>query len=326
MTGKLTDDEWIAAWHAAAGSPARMARATGIGIRNVFARRLSLVSKGHELDTNPAAISKDTAWAYPRKRDIKITDGTAIVYSDAHFWPGLPITVGFRALLALISVLRPVAVIANGDLSDFPKISRFARTGWQKLPGVMDELDEVKARQADIKALCGGAATLRTIGNHCVRFDTFLANHAADFEGIAGTRLADHLPDWPEAWSVRINDDCVIKHRWHGGVHAAWNNVVKGGVTIVTGDTHRLDARPFMDYRGVRWGVETGMLSVPPQELSDAGEGPFEFFEDKPAAWTQGFAVLTWHRGRLLQPELCRVDGGTAWFRATAIASDPEEA
>jgi len=265
---------------------------------------------------DPAAASR---WAYPRRASIEFDRGVAVVYSDAHYWPGEPKTVAFRALVKLCRELRPAAVIANGDLIDGAKISRHARIAWSRNPGVFAEVRETQARQNEIQDAAPRAKLLRTVGNHDIRFDNWLAQQAEQFEGLPGMRLADHLPAWPESWSVRVNDT-IVKHRMRGGTHAAWNNVLHAGCNIVTGHLHRLEARSARGYEGPRrWGIETGTLAVCPQDLPAEGAGPFEYLEDNPTGWAGGFAVLTWHRGRLLPPEFCAVEDGVAWFRGRRV-------
>ena len=258
-------------------------------------------------------------WAYHRQHTYDFDSGVAIVYSDAHYWPGSPPTPAFNALVTLCKALKPEVIIANGDLIDGARISRFPASGWAKMPSMKDELDETQARQADIVRAAPKAKRFRTVGNHDLRLDRFFATNADQFEGLPGTRLSDFLPDWPESYRVQLNDT-VVKHRFRAGVHAGWNNVIQAGVSIVTGHLHKLEAKPIRGYRDARaWGVETGTLALHPAELSEEGEGPFEYAEDNPTHWACGFAVLTYYRGRLLPPEFCSMEYGKAWFRGSEV-------
>lgn len=278
---------------------------------------------GHRYRRAVAAQNAEpsTHWAYPRTRSVDLENGVVLVYSDAHYWPGNGRTVAFRGLIALAAVLRPRIIVANGDLFDGAKVTHHAPLGWSKSPGVQDELAEMIARQQEIADAAPAAQKFRTVGNHDMRFDKFLMANAPQFEGVAGTRLADFLPDWPESWSLRLNDT-VIKHRIGSGIHAAWTNVQKSGCSIVTGHTHKLECKPFRGYHAQRlWGVETGTLADIGDDISEDGDGPFEYAEDGPSHQAAGFAVLTWHKGKLLPPEFCEVIDGVAWFRGTAVAS-----
>lgn len=321
-TPALTDQQFAEAWHAAGGSPAQMAKNTGRAARSIISRRDALQRKGYTLTTVSLNLGYAGAqWAYPRTVRASIADGHAVLYSDAHYWPGEEPTPAFRAMLRVIRTLKPKLVIANGDLIDGAKISRHPRIAWARNPGVAPELAEVQARQAEVAKAAKGATLFRTVGNHDIRFDNWLAQNAAEFEGVSGMRLADHLPAWPESWSVRVNNDLIVKHRLKGGIHAAWNNVVNAGISIATGHLHRLECRSFRAYGGARrWGIETGTLAVNPGDLPDAGGGPFEYLEDAPVAWCSGFAVLTWRGGVLLPPEMCSVENGVAYFRGAVVS------
>jgi len=171
----------------------------------------------------------------------------------------------------------------------------------------MERLGEV--RHAYNRAEC-----IRTIGNHDIRFDKYLAGTASELEQVRGARLADHLPAWKECVSVFINGRCMVKHRFSGGQHAAYNNTLRAGTSIVTGHTHVLEVKPWVDYNGVRWGVQTGAVA-------DV-EGPqFAYTEDNPRPWRSVFALLTFRPdGRMMPPELAEVIGDECYFRGQVVA------
>ena len=322
MAKKLTDAEFAQALKEAGGSVSAMSRATGLSARGIHARKVAVEGRGIPITQAPTVAAP--VWAYHRSRDLRLDDGVVVVYSDAHYWPGEPPTAAFRALVKLCGAMKPDVIVANGDLIDGAKISRFPAAGWAKLPSMTAELDEMQNRQAEIVKAAPKAKLFRTIGNHDLRLDRFFASNAEQFEGLPGTRLADFLPDWPESYTVRVNPgttgDTVIKHRFRGGIHAGWNNVLHAGTSIVTGHLHTLEAKPLRGYRDARaWGVETGTLANHPAELPDEGAGAFEYLEDNPVNWACGFAILTYYKGRLLQPEFCSVEFGKAWFRGKEV-------
>lgn len=132
---------------------------------------------------------------------------------------------------------------------------------------------------------------------------------------VKGVDITDHFPAWNFAWSIWLNGHTVVKHRNNQGQHAAFQNVLRGGKTIATGHTHRLQATMFSDYNGLRWGVECGTLS----EISTESD-KFSYGEDAPHNWSQGFVVLTFDKsGMLLEPEFCRVINGKPYFRGEIV-------
>lgn len=232
--------------------------------------------------------------------ELGVLDQTIIVFSDSHFWPG-EYTTAYKGLLWAIKELKPHAVISNGDAFDGASISRHDPLGWSKTPSVIEELKAVQAHLGEIeetaKAARHNCKLLFTWGNHDTRFANKLAVQAPQYREVHGFKLEDHLPAWEFAWSVWPTPDCVIKHRYKSGVHAAHNNTVNAGISIVTGHLHSLKVTPFADYTGNRYGVDTGTLAEPYGRQ-------FEYGEDNPLNHRSGFAVLTFKGGKLLWPEL----------------------
>jgi hypothetical protein len=124
--------------------------------------------------------------------------------------------------------------------------------------------------------------------------------------------LFSYFPGWHTGWRVDINNSVVVKHRWHNGQHATYNNTLKSGRSIVTGHLHKLMVTPWTDYNGRRYGVDTGTLAEP-------GGDQFVYVEENPVNWCSGFAVLTFKNGMLLPPELCEVINGVAYFRGEKV-------
>lgn len=323
----MTDQQFIALWKDTGGRAKQVAEAMGVTLRNVYDRRAK-VEKRHTITLTSAGdhgkTGRGDAGTTPYNYNPRLRlDGVTrpvVVFSDCHWWPGISETVAYKALLEVIRDIKPKLIVANGDLLDGARISRFGRIGWADTPKVTDELEEVRTRMAEIRHACRAAQLVRTIGNHDLRFDSWLSGKAADFEGIGGFRLADHLLEWQETMSLWINGHVVIKHRWHGGVYAGRNNTMKAGKTMVTGHDHILMVTPYNDYTGIRWSVQDGTLADP--------AGPqFAYGEDNPSQANSGFAVLPFLKdGRLIDPEVCRVIDGEAWFRGQRVVGQRRKA
>lgn len=320
MTKSVSDEEFIAAWEAGLGSPAKVSAMLGMTDRGVYARRISLSKKGVILKTVPSAPRgeansqwRQEGWAYQRVNDVNLDEGRIVVFSDAHWWPNQEKTTAHKALLEIIKDVRPSIVVANGDLFDGARVSRHARLGWEKLPTVKEEMDICDDHLHEIRLIADPRRCkfFWNVGNHDQRFDRMLAQNAAEYEGVL-SRLEDRFNGWDFAWSLNVNDNLMIKHRWHNGIHAGYNNTLKSGRSIVTGHLHRLLVTPWGDYNGRRWGVDTGTLSDPhlPQ---------FEYGENNSTPHAPGFAVLTIKDGMLLPPELCEVINGRAYFRGQEV-------
>ncbi len=254
---------------------------------------------------------------YCQRITIDNFTGQLVVFSDAHFWPNQDKTLAHRALLEVIKDIKPKLVIANGDIFDGARLSRFPRNGWEEQPRVSDELETAVEYMNEIRHLCRGARLLRTIGNHCIRFDRYLATNASEMENVAGARLSDHMPAWQECMSIAINGNTMVKHRINGGIHSGYRNTLAAGWSTFTGHTHLCEVKPWADYNGVRFGVSTG-------SLADVTTGPqFFYTEDSPKPWISGFATGTFDKaGRLLPPSVCQVMGPDAIYRERIVVSD----
>lgn len=307
MQLKYTDAQITEAWQRL-NSPSAVSKELGISIRNLHARRRAIESKTGEL-----LVYKPPEQAtHPDRYDLGILNGQIIVFSDAHFWPGQR-TTAFKALLCFITELQPKAVVNNGDAFDGASISRHPQIAWEKTPSIIQELKACEAALEEIEVAAGRAKKIWTLGNHDARFESRLSAQAPQFEFVHGFHLKDHFPSWKPCWSV-WNGDTVIKHRWKGGIHATHNNTVGAGVNIVTGHLHSLKVTPYDDYRGTRFGVDTGTLADP--------HGPQfrAYLEESPTNWRSGFIVLTWKDGRLLWPEIVSVfDKNHVQFRGEVI-------
>lgn len=324
MAKPVVDDaEFIRLWKAF-GSPRQMAKHLGMNERGVYYRRDS-IEKRHGIIL---AATTDKATKYDggiataimsARRDVnrlEISDGVVIVGSDAHYSPG-HVPVAHKALCNLISDLgsKVKAVILNGDILDGGSISRHSRIRWSSPPSVKDELDAVIARTTEIElAASPGVHLFRTYGNHCARFESRLSAMVPQYEGVAGFTLRDHLPKWADSDRIDVNDDMVVLHDWHSGVHSGWNDVLKGGCHTVTGHTHELGCKAHRGFKNTHYGIKTGMLADEYQE-------EFDYRLGKPGMnWQSGFAVLTWVDGQLLFPEFCAVrDDGKAYFRGACF-------
>ena len=306
MRKVVSDKEFIQIFENAASNE-EAAYTMGLNIRTMMRRRRHLELTRHiKLNTKGGKQTyahMQTAHKHKPRLNLGIENGHVIVFSDAHFLPGVR-TAAFRGLLAAIEGLKPKAVIANGDIFDGATISRHPRIGWTHSPSVIEELRACTEAMGEIEEAAKSARhnvkLVWPLGNHDARFETFLAANAPQYEHVKGFSLKDHFPAWEPCWSCWINDNTVVKHRFKGGIHAPHNNTLWSGKNILTGHLHSLKVSPLTDYAGVRYGVDTGTLA-------DIDGPQFrDYLEENPVNWRSGFVVLTYHNGQLLMPELAQ--------------------
>lgn len=316
MSARCSEKEFIALWQEHQSSLA-LASILNTDERAVNRRRRGIERRQGIMLQSPSVKSPDFNVTIPQngiRVNVEMESGMIIVGSDAHYWPGI-ISTAHRAFVMAIKELKPRMVVMNGDAFDGASVSRHDRIQWEVRPNVKQELDAVHDRMAEIEQVAGNAKLHWTWGNHDMRFNSRLSGYASQFEGVHGFSLADHFAGWRFSTSVMVNDHTMIKHRLANGIHAVYNNALKSGASMVTGHLHSLKVTPWTDYTGTRYGVDTGTLAAPTGEQ-------FTYAEDGPANHRSGFAVLTFHNGLLLPPEMLQVideEEGLVCFRGQVV-------
>jgi len=310
-----SEEEFIKLWNDVQ-SPAEMARILNVAIRMIYRRRAH-IEKKHSIIL-PVFDKRSPTFnvVYPNngvRATAELDNGVIIVGSDCHYWPGV-ISTAHKAFVHLAKELSPKMIVLNGDVFDGASISRHDPQGWTTTPTVKQELDACIERLTEIENVAANAKLHFTWGNHDMRFNTRLAAQVGSaWQGIQGMNLSDHFPRWKFSTSLLVNENTMIKHRWHNGIHAIYNNTLKSGASVVTGHLHSLKVIPWTDYNGTRYGVDTGTLA-------SIDDDSFAYSEDSPKNWRSGFAVLTFDEGELLPPELCQVldeAKGKCYFRGS---------
>jgi hypothetical protein len=245
---------------------------------------------------------------------LKIRDGTVLIGSDIHLWPGER-TTAQKAFIGFVKKFKPYAVVLNGDVLDSSSNNRHPRIAWQKTPTVQEELEVAKDYLDEILRASPNSKRFWPAGNHDLNLESRLANLVPEYRGVTGMHLKDHFPSWYPCWRIDINDDVVIKHRWANGIHAVYNNTLRSGKSFVTGHLHSLKVTPWTDLTGTRFGVDTGTLAEPYADQFSA------YTEMNPVNWRSGFVLLTFKNGRLLWPEIIsKFDDEHVEFRGEIIA------
>lgn len=317
---RCSEQEFISIWKQNP-SASQVAEILKVDVRAVCARRRDIEKRrGIRLAaTDPR--SPDYMLITHDRVEVKlgITNGVVLVSGDLHFRPKHDVPVMHRAMLYLAKKLKPYAIVWNGDVADFPQISRHPSIGWEGYPTVADELETINERSAEVMKAAPAAKRIWTAGNHDLRFESRLAAVAGEFKNVKGIHLKDHFPEWSPAWFVTVNEGesshTEIRHREKGGVHAGYNNTKESGVTMVTGHDHRADVVPYDDRRGRRYGVRHGMGADGPRDPQFVN-----YLEGKRVNWAAGLAVLTYKDGELLCPELAlRYSDDSFQFRGEVI-------
>lgn len=247
------------------------------------------------------------AWTLPQTLAYEVKDGCVLVGGDLHIWPGeKPLM--WKAFCAVAHKLKPKAIVLNGDLLDGARVSRHGSVLGASAPKIDEEID---ALHDCLAMLPKTSIRVWPIGNHDMRVNNYLANAAPEMDVYAG-RLEDRFPQWEFCYAATFGS-VEVRHRFRGGIHAAWNNALHAGISTVTGHTHQLQITAVRNRNGTHWGVEAGMLGDPRSRA-------FEYHEGQPSRAHEGFVVLTFDEdGALMPPEFCEMVRGRPVFRGKPV-------
>jgi len=313
MAARKVQDEALLEAMKLTTSPTELAKVFNMSVRAIQTRMrfLGVPPLGHRSQARLTPVQHESIG----RLKVDITDGRIVVFSDAHFQPGC-ISTANRALLKMLPDLRPAVVVCNGDALDGAGISRWTKMFGAEPPTPAAELRAVDERMDEIADAAKGAKRIWTLGNHDIRLHSYIQSAAPALADMDAMDLRRLFPRWEFAWSLWVNDNTIIKHRFRGGMYAPANNVRGAlGMSFVTGHLHSLKVMPLSAYadKPTSYGVDTGMLAEPEWEA-------FGYREDSPADWRSGFVVMTWRGGRLLWPEVVSVlSEGRVEFRGEVL-------
>jgi len=321
MRNNISDEKFIEVWNKFK-SPLLVSKYLNITNRQVYSRR-AILAKKYNIPLPTVTDKKGTetyGWQVPQEPfnpslSFDVKNGYAFFFGDAHYWPNIP-SIAHEALIRLAKTLGPQLklICANGDLFDGAGISRHEPLGFVKLPTVLQELDEVKTRLAEIERAAPKAKKFFSPGNHDTRFDRRLATEASEFAGVPGFRIQDHLKNWPMAYVGIINEDSgypvLVMHNFKGGIHAPYNNSLWSASTIVTGHLHSQQRTATTTFFKTCYGVDHGVFADPDSPA-------FSYTMGRPKNWRSGFAVIKFDsQGRHYPPELVEVQVYKKYKRA----------
>jgi hypothetical protein len=215
----------------------------------------------------------------PASTQLNIADGIVVISGDwdCYYseWKRKQPT-AYRALLKFskgeIGNLEHdiKATIVNGDFMNAAQIHKHPPIAFESHGGsYKQEMELTQEMMGNVEDICAKYKIQKraTLGNH-ERHMSYLASRISEFAGMPMTTLMEYFPTWKLSWSVKINSNVLIKHRWGGGQYAPAGNATKAGMTCITGHLHRAAVFCVRDATGLRWGVDHGCVQILVREPS----------------------------------------------------------
>lgn len=234
-----------------------------------------------------------------KTEEIKIKNGIVIIGSDIHIPFHDPKAV--KAFGEYCREIQPTAIILNGDVLDFYKLSRFVK-GEGRNP--YEEITTCQELLEDLKDSCPNSDIYYVIGNHETRLETYVLNNAPHLASLVEdvfSIIKTKDIGVKGCAEVLINDSFVCTHGKLLGSKAglsAIKEIEKHYMSGASGHTHRL--AKFLTRKARRkfvW-LETGCLcDLNPEYIQDPD-------------WQQGFAVIQFENAKLKRAEVLEIENG----------------
>ena len=241
-----------------------------------------------------------------------------------------------RVFLDVAKAVQPDTIVLNGDVLDFPQVSRFTHMPGAGSLSLQDELDYVREKIVRrVREAAPDAALLWTIGNHEHRLVRYLANTApelASLRSLSWTELLgvdefevemcfggnfmaptqrQRADNYRRRTHAVLHDCLVVTHGQSIAQNAPAVEARRWGMSGTSGHTHRPGTTwlPTAACPSLSW-TSTPMM---------AGFAVGKDYVDGPSAWTMGFGLFTVDAARgIVSPQLVPVYEDFATFAGRA--------
>jgi predicted phosphodiesterase len=215
-----------------------------------------------------------------------------------------------RVFLDVAKDVQPDTIVLNGDVLDFPQVSRFTHMPGAGSLSLQDELDWVRDNIVRrVREAAPKAAIIWTIGNHEHRLVRHLANSdpaIASLRSMSWTELLDideyevemcfggnfmaptqrqRRDNYQRRTHAVLHDCFVVTHGQSIAQNAPMVEARRWGMSGTSGHTHRPQVHwlPSAACPSLNW-TSTPMM---------AGFAVGKDYVDGPSAWTMGFGLFT---------------------------------
>ncbi|MBQ2350073.1 MAG: metallophosphoesterase [Cytophagales bacterium] len=197
--------------------------------------------------------------------------------------------------------LQPEAIVINGDLLDFYRLSRFSK-GEGRNP--MEEIIEAKTILETLRYHCKDSKIYYPIGNHESRLEKYIYDKAPEIISIVDNfyeLLKCKDIEVQGCHKVIFNNEFICKHGNLLGNKSglsAIKEMEKSFASGATGHTHRL--AKFITRKAEKkfvW-LETGCLcTMKPEYMLEPD-------------WQQGFALIEFRKSKLYKADVFEIENG----------------
>lgn len=230
---------------------------------------------------------------------VDIDNGLVAIASDFHY--PFQDDKAVETFLTFIKIKQPRAIVLNGDLLDFYRLSRFSK-GEGRNP--KEEIDMVKDLLKKIKEYCPESSIYYPIGNHETRLEKYVYDKAPEIASIVNNFY--EILDCKSlgilgCHKVIFNNSFVCKHgsfvAQKSGMTAI-KEIEKAYMSGASGHVHRLSKYITRKSEKKLVWLETGcMCSLNPEYMLEPD-------------WQQGFCTVQFVDGKLYKTTCHEIEDG----------------
>jgi predicted phosphodiesterase len=197
--------------------------------------------------------------------------------------------------------LQPEAIVINGDLLDFYRLSKFAK-GEGRNP--MEEIIEAQTILKVLRTKCPNSKIFYPIGNHESRLEKYIYDKAPEIISIVDNfyeLLKCKDIEVQGCHKVIFNNEFICKH---GSIvsqkagQTAIKEMERSYTSGATGHTHRLIKYITRKAEKKFVWLETGCLcTMKPEYMLEPD-------------WQQGFALVEFRKGKLYKADVFEIENG----------------
>jgi len=200
----------------------------------------------------------------------------------------------YGLMLEVAKDARPDEIVILGDYADFYAVN-FHGKNPDKNYLLLDEIDAVTARLRELRQLFPDARIVFLEGNHEYRLARYIAANCRELFGILSVpqllNLAaygiDFVPYGPNQKHYVLGSKLIARHEpLGGGVHCAYQSVVKAQHSVIFGHTHRIQEHQIVSIAGENYrGISAGWLGDKDAEVMGYVKNHHQ--------WALGFCLVT---------------------------------
>jgi len=220
----------------------------------------------------------------------------------------------YELMLSVAKDIKPDEIVILGDYADFYAINSHGKA--PDNDGLLhDEVEAVTDRLRELRQLFPQTPIYFLEGNHEFRLARYIANNCKEHFGLVTVPELLNLDAYkihfikygPNQKHNILGSSLIARHEpLGGGVHCAYQSVVKAQNSVIFGHTHRIQEHQIVSISGENYrGISCGWLGDK--------DSPVMSYVKNHHQWALGFSIVTALDSKLWFNQLIHIIDGHAF-------------